>query len=99
MLLGLPLSLPTLLQVRDNVTAQQAVVVELILTLQLVLCYFASTDKRHSSGSPAIMIGVSDALGHVVGVSIRTSGSLKDEQVKGHLFGGLTNTQVLGADL
>lgn len=62
-----PLSLP-LLQVKNNVTSQQAVVVELILTLQLVLCYFASTDSRRSSGSPAVMIGVSDALGHLVGV-------------------------------
>ncbi|KAJ6650699.1 hypothetical protein lerEdw1_004909, partial [Lerista edwardsae] len=53
--------------VRNNVTSQQAVIVELILTLQLVLCYFASTDSRHNSGSPAIMIGVSDALGHLVG--------------------------------
>ncbi|XP_053150678.1 aquaporin-6-like [Hemicordylus capensis] len=53
--------------VSNDVTSGQAVAVELILTLQLVLCYFASTDSLRSTGSPAIMIGVSVALGHLVG--------------------------------
>uniref|UniRef100_A0A8D2IYI4 Aquaporin 6 n=1 Tax=Varanus komodoensis TaxID=61221 RepID=A0A8D2IYI4_VARKO len=53
--------------VRINISLTQAVMVELILTLQLVLCYFASTDSHRSTGSPAIMIGVSVALGHLIG--------------------------------
>ncbi|XP_062979220.1 aquaporin-6-like [Elgaria multicarinata webbii] len=53
--------------VRINISTGQAVAVELILTLQLVLCYFVSTDSRRSSGSPAIIIGISDALGHLIG--------------------------------
>uniref|UniRef100_A0A670YKP3 Aquaporin 6 n=1 Tax=Pseudonaja textilis TaxID=8673 RepID=A0A670YKP3_PSETE len=40
---------------------------ELILTLQLVLCYFISTDRQRSTGSPAVIIGISVALGHLVG--------------------------------
>ncbi|XP_063152637.1 aquaporin-6 [Candoia aspera] len=54
-------------KVKVNVSSGQAVAVELILTLQLVLCYFASTDKQRSTGSPAVMIGISVALGHLVG--------------------------------
>lgn len=46
----------------------QAVVVELVLTLQLVLCVFASMDSRQASGSPVAMIGISVALGHLIGV-------------------------------
>uniref|UniRef100_A0A8D0LBK2 Aquaporin 6 n=1 Tax=Sphenodon punctatus TaxID=8508 RepID=A0A8D0LBK2_SPHPU len=49
-------------------TTGQAAAVELILTMQLVLCYFASTDSSRSSGSPAAMIGISVALGHLVGI-------------------------------
>lgn len=41
---------------------------EVILTLQLVLCIFASTDNRQTLGSPAAMIGTSVALGHLIGV-------------------------------
>lgn len=52
-----------------NISSGQAVAVELILTLQLVLCYFASTDTQRSTGSPAVIIGISVALGHLVGVS------------------------------
>ncbi|KAM9674059.1 aquaporin-6 [Trichechus inunguis] len=54
--------------VRSNISAGQAVAVELILTLQLVLCVFASTDNRQTSGSPAIINGISVALGHLVGI-------------------------------
>lgn len=42
--------------------------VELVLTLQLVLCVFVSTDSRQASGSPATMMGISLALGHLIGV-------------------------------
>ncbi|XP_029810114.1 aquaporin-6 [Suricata suricatta] len=54
--------------VRSNISTGQAVAVELVLTLQLVLCVFASTDSRQASGSPAIMTGISVALGHLIGV-------------------------------
>ncbi|XP_055975966.1 aquaporin-6 [Sorex fumeus] len=54
--------------VRSSVSNGQAVAVELVLTLQLVLCVFASTDSRQASGSPAAMIGISVALGHLIGI-------------------------------
>ncbi|XP_040344130.1 aquaporin-6 [Herpailurus yagouaroundi] len=54
--------------VQSNVSTGQAVAVELVLTLQLVLCVFASTNNRQASGSPAIVIGISVALGHLVGI-------------------------------
>uniref|UniRef100_A0A8C5RIC5 Aquaporin 6 n=1 Tax=Laticauda laticaudata TaxID=8630 RepID=A0A8C5RIC5_LATLA len=53
--------------VNIDISSGQAVAVELILTLQLVLCYFASTDTQRSTGSPAVIIGISVALGHLVG--------------------------------
>lgn len=56
------------LQVRSGVSTGQAVAVELVLTLQLVLCVFASTDSRQASGSPAAVIGASVAAGHLIGV-------------------------------
>ncbi|XP_054033414.1 aquaporin-2-like [Dryobates pubescens] len=48
----------------------QAVAVELFLTFQLVLCVFASTDERRedSLGSPALSIGLSVAVGHLLGI-------------------------------
>ncbi|KAM6154257.1 aquaporin-6 [Erethizon dorsatum] len=54
--------------VQNSTSAGQAVAVELVLTLQLVLCVFASTDSRHTLGSPAAMIGTSVALGHLIGI-------------------------------
>ncbi|XP_026535748.1 aquaporin-6-like [Notechis scutatus] len=54
-------------KVNINISSGQAVAVELILTLQLVLCYFTSTDRQRSTGSPAVIIGISVALGHLVG--------------------------------
>lgn len=59
------------LQLHNNATAGQAVTVELFLTLQLVICIFASTDERRSDnlGSPALSIGFSVTLGHLLGVS------------------------------
>lgn len=58
------------LQLSNNATAGQAVTVELFLTLQLVLCIFASTDERRGDnlGTPALSIGFSVALGHLLGV-------------------------------
>ncbi|KAK7800547.1 hypothetical protein U0070_006734, partial [Myodes glareolus] len=54
----------------NNATAGQAVTVELFLTLQLVICIFASTDERRSDnlGSPALSIGFSVTLGHLLGI-------------------------------
>ncbi|XP_069508938.1 aquaporin-2-like [Ambystoma mexicanum] len=48
----------------------QAIAVEFILTLQLVLCIFASVDGRRteSAGSPALSIGFSVTLGHLLGI-------------------------------
>lgn len=57
-------------QLNNNTTAGQAVTVELFLTLQLVLCIFASTDERRGDnlGTPALSIGFSVTLGHLLGV-------------------------------
>ncbi|XP_014718377.3 aquaporin-5 [Equus asinus] len=54
----------------SNTTPGQAMVVELILTFQLALCIFSSTDSRRTSpvGSPALSIGLSVTLGHLVGI-------------------------------
>uniref|UniRef100_A0A670KI55 Aquaporin-2 n=1 Tax=Podarcis muralis TaxID=64176 RepID=A0A670KI55_PODMU len=48
----------------------QAVTMELFLTFQLVLCIFASTDDRRGDnlGSPALSIGFSVVLGHLLGI-------------------------------
>ncbi|XP_044533387.1 aquaporin-6 [Gracilinanus agilis] len=54
--------------VRGSVSSFQAVAVELVLTLQLVLCVLASTDSRQTAGSPAAIIGISVALGHLIGI-------------------------------
>ncbi|EPY86222.1 aquaporin-2 [Camelus ferus] len=57
-------------ELNNNITPGQAVVVELILTFQLALCIFSSTDTRRTSpvGSPALSIGLSVVLGHLVGI-------------------------------
>ncbi|XP_054859871.1 aquaporin-5 [Eublepharis macularius] len=54
----------------NNTTQAQAVIVEIILTFQLVMCIFASTDsrRRDNVGSPALSIGLSVTLGHLVGI-------------------------------
>lgn len=65
-------SLHLSLQLHNNATAGQAVTVELFLTMQLVLCILASTDERRGGdnlGSPALSIGFSVTLGHLLGVS------------------------------
>lgn len=58
-------------QLHNETTTGQAVTVELFLTFQLVLCIFASTDERREDnlGSPALSIGLSVAVGHLLGVS------------------------------
>ncbi|NWH66660.1 AQP2 protein, partial [Geococcyx californianus] len=59
-----------LFQLHNETTTGQAVTVELFLTFQLVLCVFASTDDRREDnlGSPALSIGLSVAVGHLLGV-------------------------------
>ncbi|XP_053560998.1 aquaporin-5-like [Bombina bombina] len=54
----------------SNGTSGQAFAVELILTFQLVVCIFASTDSRRNDnvGSPALSIGLSVTLGHLLGI-------------------------------
>ncbi|NWT61652.1 AQP2 protein, partial [Erythrocercus mccallii] len=54
----------------NETTTGQAVTVELFLTFQLVLCVFASTDERREDnlGSPALSIGLSVAVGHLLGI-------------------------------
>ncbi|XP_051015393.1 aquaporin-6 [Acomys russatus] len=54
--------------VHNSTSIGQAVAVELVLTLQLVLCVFASMDGRQTLASPAAMIGTSVALGHLIGI-------------------------------
>ncbi|KAM4797482.1 aquaporin-5-like [Rhinophrynus dorsalis] len=53
-----------------NGTPGQAFAVELILTFQLVLCVFASTDGQRNDnvGSPALSIGLSVTVGHLLGI-------------------------------
>ncbi|NWX92575.1 AQP2 protein, partial [Nothoprocta ornata] len=57
-------------KLHNETTTGQAVTVELFLTLQLVLCIFASTDERREDnlGSPALSIGLSVAVGHLLGI-------------------------------
>ncbi|XP_077340436.1 aquaporin-5-like [Lithobates pipiens] len=54
----------------NNTTPGLGFVVEMILTFQLVLCIFATTDARRSDnvGSPSISIGLSVTLGHLIGI-------------------------------
>ncbi|XP_075706185.1 aquaporin-5-like [Rhinoderma darwinii] len=54
----------------NNTSPGLGFVVEMILTFQLVLCIFASTDSRRTDhvGSPAISIGLSVTLGHLIGI-------------------------------
>uniref|UniRef100_A0A8C5LTE0 Aquaporin-2 n=1 Tax=Leptobrachium leishanense TaxID=445787 RepID=A0A8C5LTE0_9ANUR len=57
-------------QPANETTPGQALSIEVVLTLQLVLCIFASTDSRRNDnvGSPAISIGLSVVLGHLLGI-------------------------------
>lgn len=73
-------SLPTLLtsphclcplQLADGVNSGQGLGIEIIGTLQLVLCVLATTDRRRRDlgGSAPLAIGLSVALGHLLAVS------------------------------
>uniref|UniRef100_A0A8C5RDP6 Aquaporin-2 n=1 Tax=Laticauda laticaudata TaxID=8630 RepID=A0A8C5RDP6_LATLA len=60
-LLGLPI---------PSSSNRHSVAMEIFLTFQLVLCIFASTDDHRSDnlGSPALSIGFSVVLGHLIGI-------------------------------
>ncbi|KAM4796074.1 aquaporin-2-like [Rhinophrynus dorsalis] len=57
-------------QPTNDISSGQALSIEIFLTLQLVLCILASTDSRRDDniGSPAISIGLSVVLGHLLGI-------------------------------
>ncbi|CAI9557417.1 unnamed protein product [Staurois parvus] len=56
--------------VSNSTTTGQALAVELFTTMQLVLCVFGTTDSRRTdnTGFPALSIGLSVALGHLLGI-------------------------------
>uniref|UniRef100_A0A452GSP0 Lens fiber major intrinsic protein n=1 Tax=Gopherus agassizii TaxID=38772 RepID=A0A452GSP0_9SAUR len=56
--------------IHPGLTLAQATTVEIFLTLQFVLCFFATYDERHNGrvGSVALAIGFSLALGHLFGM-------------------------------
>uniref|UniRef100_A0A4W3GTE9 Aquaporin-1-like n=1 Tax=Callorhinchus milii TaxID=7868 RepID=A0A4W3GTE9_CALMI len=74
-LISLSLSLSGL-KLGKGVTPGQGVGVELIVTLQLVLCVFATTDKRRSdlSGSGPLAIGISVVIGHLLAIGFTGCG-------------------------
>ncbi|XP_034558493.1 aquaporin-1-like [Notolabrus celidotus] len=54
----------------NGITPGQGFVVEFLLTLQLVLCVLAVTDKRRDvNGFAPLAIGLSVGLGHLAGIS------------------------------
>ncbi|XP_021778210.1 lens fiber major intrinsic protein [Papio anubis] len=58
------------LQLHPGVSVAQATTVEIFLTLQFVLCIFATYDERRNGqlGSVALAVGFSLALGHLFGM-------------------------------
>ncbi|XP_029139259.1 aquaporin-1 [Protobothrops mucrosquamatus] len=57
-------------QLAPGVNPGQGLGIEIIATLQLVLCVLATTDKRRTdlSGSAPLAIGLSVALGHLLAI-------------------------------
>lgn len=54
----------------NGISPSQGFAIEFLLTLQLVLCVLAVTDKRRDiSGFAPLAIGLSVGLGHLAGVS------------------------------
>lgn len=62
---------PSALQLASGVNSGQGLGIEIIGTLQLVLCVLATTDRRRRDlgGSAPLAIGFSVALGHLLAVS------------------------------
>lgn len=73
-LLTEPCCLPSL-QLAPGVNSGQGLGIEIIGTLQLVLCVLATTDRRRRDlgGSGPLAIGLSVALGHLLAVSVGSS--------------------------
>ncbi|XP_043546996.1 aquaporin-1-like [Chiloscyllium plagiosum] len=63
-------------QLAEGVTPAQGLGVEIIITFQLVLCVFATTDKRRKdlSGSGPLAIGLSVAIGHLMAIGFTGCG-------------------------
>nr|KAF6319160.1 aquaporin 1 (Colton blood group) [Myotis myotis] len=61
---------PCPLQLASGVNAGQGLGIEIIATLQLVLCVLATTDRRRRDlgGSAPLAIGLSVALGHLLAI-------------------------------
>uniref|UniRef100_R4GCF1 Uncharacterized protein n=1 Tax=Anolis carolinensis TaxID=28377 RepID=R4GCF1_ANOCA len=59
-----------------SVNVGQAILVEIFLTLQFVLCIFATYDERrnHRMGSVALAVGLSLTLGHLFGMHYTGAG-------------------------
>lgn len=66
---------PSPLQLASGVNSGQGLGIEIIGTLQLVLCVLATTDRRRRDlgGSAPLAIGFSVALGHLLAVSGESS--------------------------
>uniref|UniRef100_UPI00398F8563 aquaporin-1-like isoform X2 n=1 Tax=Pristiophorus japonicus TaxID=55135 RepID=UPI00398F8563 len=60
----------------EGVTPGQGLGVEIIITFQLVLCVFATTDKRRTdlSGSGPLAIGLSVVIGHLMAIGFTGCG-------------------------
>lgn len=63
---------PSSRQLAPGVNSGQGLGIEIIGTLQLVLCVLATTDRRRRDlgGSGPLAIGLSVALGHLLAVSV-----------------------------
>lgn len=83
---------PCPLQLASGVNAGQGLGIEIIATLQLVLCVLATTDRRRRDlgGSAPLAIGLSVALGHLLAVSGGGGGEGKARQ-------GLSGYPVMGS--
>ena len=55
----------------NNVTPGQGFAVELLITYQFIWTVFATTDKNRTDlmGSPALAIGISIGIGHMLAVT------------------------------
>lgn len=61
-----------LLQVNEEISTGHAIVIELIITFELVFTVFATCDPKRNDlkGSAALAIGLSVCIGHLFAVSI-----------------------------
>lgn len=61
----------SIFKVNTNVALGNALLVELLITFELVFTIFATCDSKRTdlSGSPSLAIGLAVAIGHLFGVS------------------------------